>query len=114
MTISSQHRLRGPAEELASLRALTARFLRRLELTPKQAAPPGPAQPGFFEAPPGPVGRRPAPEVRVDFFAALFAARTHTYVTQRENAGPARPDDCRRCVMGGARTCGTRTATLCS
>lgn len=47
----------GLAEELAALRALTtqlrsenARLLRLLELTPKQAAPPHPAQTGFFEA----------------------------------------------------------------
>ena len=53
------------AEELAGIRALTGqlraenvRLLRLLELTPKQAAPPGPAQTGFFEAHPGPVDRR--------------------------------------------------------
>lgn len=82
----------GLAEELAALRALTtqlrsenARLLRLLELTPKQAAPPGPAQTGFFEAHPGPVDRQSAPEVKVDFFAALFAARTDTYATRWEN-----------------------------
>ncbi|WP_205623086.1 hypothetical protein [Sciscionella marina] len=49
------------AEELTELRELTtqlrtenARLLRLLELTPKQAAPPGPIQTGFFEAHPGP------------------------------------------------------------
>jgi hypothetical protein len=43
-------------EELAGLRALVtqlraenARLLRLLELTPKQAALPGPAQTGFFD-----------------------------------------------------------------
>ncbi|GAA3678512.1 DEAD/DEAH box helicase [Lentzea roselyniae] len=82
----------GLAEELESLRALTAqlqsenaRLLRLLELTPKQAAPPGPAQTGFFEAPPGPVYRQSAPETKVDFFAALFAARTDIYATRWEN-----------------------------
>ncbi|MFC5100269.1 hypothetical protein [Kibdelosporangium philippinense] len=57
----------GLAEELAELRALTTqlraentRLLRLLELTPKQAAPPGPIQTGFFEAHPGPVDRRSA------------------------------------------------------
>jgi hypothetical protein len=82
----------GLAEELAELRALTthlradnARLLRLLELTPKQAAPPGPVQTGFFEAHPGPVDRRSAPEVKVDFFAALFAARTDVYATRWEN-----------------------------
>jgi hypothetical protein len=60
----------------ARLRAENARLLRLLELTPKQAAPPGPAQTGFFEAHPGPVDQRSVPEVKVDFVAALFAART--------------------------------------
>ena len=47
-----------PAEvagELRSLRAENARLLRLLKLTPREAAPPGPAQAGFFEAPPGAV-----------------------------------------------------------
>ena len=81
------------AEELAELRALTtqlraenARLLRLLELAPKQATPPGPVQTGFFEAHPGPVDRRSAPEVKVDFFAALFAARIDIYATRWENA----------------------------
>lgn len=80
------------AEELSSLRALTvqlrsenARLLRLLELTPKQAAPPGPAQTGFFDAHPGPLDRQSAPEAKVDFFAALFAARTDIYATRWEN-----------------------------
>ncbi|MGH3438899.1 MAG: TOTE conflict system archaeo-eukaryotic primase domain-containing protein [Sciscionella sp.] len=83
----------GLADELAELRTLTtqlrtenARLLRLLELTPRQAAPPGPVQTGFFEAHPGPVDRRSAPEVKVDFFAALFAARTDIYATRWENA----------------------------
>lgn len=101
----------GLAEELAGLRALTAqlraenaRLLRLLELTPKQAAPPGPVQSGFFEAHPGPVDRQSAPEVKGEFFAALFTARTDIYATRWENV---------RCVGGGARACGTRTATIC-
>jgi superfamily II DNA or RNA helicase len=83
----------GLAEELAELRALTtqlraenARLLRLLALTPKQAAPPSPVQTGFFEADPGPVDRRSAPEVKLAFFAALFAARTDIYATRWENA----------------------------
>lgn len=82
----------GLAEELAELRAVTtrsragnARLLRLLELTPKQAAPPGSAQTGIFEAHPGPVDRRSTPELKVDFFAALFAARTDVYATRWEN-----------------------------
>jgi hypothetical protein len=82
----------GLAEEVASLRALTARLqaenarlLRLLELTSKQAAPPGPVQTGFFEAPPGPVDRLSPPEVKVDFFGALFAARGDIYAVRWEN-----------------------------
>lgn len=80
------------AEELAHFRVLTtqlraenARLLRLLELTPKQAAPPGPAQTGFFEGHPGPVDRHSAPETKVEFFSALFAARTDIYATRWEN-----------------------------
>jgi hypothetical protein len=48
--------------ELARLRAENARLLEVLELSPRQAAPPGPAQAGFFDAPPGPVHKdSPAP-----------------------------------------------------
>ncbi|HEX5119449.1 MAG TPA: DEAD/DEAH box helicase family protein [Pseudonocardiaceae bacterium] len=78
--------------ELAGLRALTAqlraenaRLLRLLELTPRQAVPPGPLQTGFFEADPGPVDQRSAPDMKVDFFAALFGARTDIYATRWEN-----------------------------
>jgi len=80
------------AEEVASLRALTARLtadnarlLRLLELTPKQASRPGPAQTGFFESAPGPVDRESPPEVKVDYFGALFAARTDIYAVRWEN-----------------------------
>jgi hypothetical protein len=45
------------AAELARLRSENARLLKMLELSPRQAAPPGPAQAGFFDAPPGPVHR---------------------------------------------------------
>ena len=83
----------GLAEEVASLRTLTARLqaenarlLRLLELTPKQATPPGPVQTGFFDARPGPVDRRSPPEVKVDFFASLFAARWDIYALRWENA----------------------------
>jgi hypothetical protein len=43
------------ASELARLRAQDCRLLKMLNLSPRQAAPPGPAQAGFFEAPPEPV-----------------------------------------------------------
>jgi superfamily II DNA or RNA helicase len=79
-------------EELAGLRALTsrlqaenARLLRLLELTPKQASPPGPAQTGFFEGPPGQVSHHSPPDQKIDFFGALFAARTDIYAIRWEN-----------------------------
>jgi hypothetical protein len=73
------------AEEVARLRAENARLMRMLKLSPRQAAPPGPAQAGFFEAPPGPVHRDSPPDTKVAFFRALFAARTDIYATRYEN-----------------------------
>jgi superfamily II DNA or RNA helicase len=72
--------------ELASLRAENARLLRLLKLTRREAAPPGPAQAGFFEAPPGAVHAGSPPEMKVAFFGALFAARTDLYAVRWENA----------------------------
>jgi superfamily II DNA or RNA helicase len=77
--------LAGLRSQVALLRAENARLLRLLELTPRQAAPPGPVQTGFFEAPPGPVHAGSPPEVKVAFFAALFAARMDVYATRWEN-----------------------------
>ena len=78
--------------ELAALRAsvtkLTAentRLLRLLELTPSQAAPPGPVQSAVFDARPGGVHRSSPPEVKVAFFRTLFAARPEVYATRWEN-----------------------------
>ena len=78
-----------PAEvagELWSLRAENARLLRLLKLSRREAAAPGPAQAGFFEAPPGAVHAGSPPEVKVALFGALFAARTDIYATRWENA----------------------------
>lgn len=71
--------------ELARLRAENARLLRLLRLTPQQAAPPGPAQSAFFEAPPGPVHQRSPENAKVAFFGALFAARTDVYAVRYDN-----------------------------
>ncbi len=73
------------ADELARLQAENARLLRLLQLTPEQAALPRPAQAGFFEAPPGPVHGGSAPEEKVAFFGALFAARTDVYALRYDN-----------------------------
>lgn len=74
------------AVELARLRAENARLLRLLKLTQREAAPPGPAQSGLFEAPPGLVHAGSPPEVKVALFGALFAARTDVYAVRWENA----------------------------
>ena len=67
--------------ELAWLRAENARLLRLLKMTSKQAAPPGPAQAAFFDAPPGMVDDWSSPDVKVAFFGTLVAARTDVYAT---------------------------------
>jgi hypothetical protein len=72
--------------ELARLRAENARLLRLLQLTRRDAAPPGPGQSGLFEAPPGLVHAGSPPKAKVALFGALFAARTDVYAVRWENA----------------------------
>ena len=74
------------AAELARLRAENARLLKMLELSPRQAVPPGPAQAGFFDAPPGPVHKDSPNDAKVAFFRALFAARADIYAIRIENS----------------------------
>jgi hypothetical protein len=71
--------------ELASLRAENGRLLRLLKLTGREAAPPGPAQAGFFDGPPGLVHAASPPEAKVAFYGAMFAARTDIYAVRWEN-----------------------------
>src|SRR5215469_11727976 len=78
------------ARELAELRAQNARLRRLLKLSQAEAAPPGPAQAGFFEAPPGPVRTGSPPEAKVALFGALFAARTDIYAVRWENTRTGR------------------------
>jgi hypothetical protein len=73
------------AQEIVALRAENARLLRLLKLTQAQAAPPGPAQAGFFEAPPGPVHAGSPAAAKVALFGALFAARTDVHAVRWEN-----------------------------
>jgi len=84
-------------EELANLRSLVvrlrsenARLLRLLQLTPQEAAAPGPAQAGWFEAAPGPVHNGSPAELKVALFGALFAARTDVYALRWENTQTGR------------------------
>ena len=79
-------------DELEALRALVrqlqaenARLLRLLELSPREARPPGPAQLGWTHAPSGPVHAGSEPGEKVRFFAALFGARSDVYATRWEN-----------------------------
>jgi superfamily II DNA or RNA helicase len=72
--------------ELVRLRAENARLLLLLKLTSQQAAPPGPAQVAYFEAPPGLVYDGSPPEAKVAFYAALFAARTDVYAIRFDNS----------------------------
>jgi hypothetical protein len=74
------------AQEIVALRAENARLLRLLELTRAQAAPPGPAQAGFFEAPPGSVHAGSPAAAKVALFGALFAARTDVHAVRWQNA----------------------------
>ena len=99
--------------ELASLRAENARLLRLLKLTRREAAPPGPAQGGFFEAPPGAVHAGSPPEVKVAFFGALFAARTDLYAVRWENARTGRGGGFRPYVEGGAKASRMPSVTTC-
>jgi hypothetical protein len=102
-----------PAElagELTKLRAENARLLRLLKLTHREAAPPGPAQAGFFEAPPGTVHAGSPPEVKVAMFGALFAARTDIYAAGR-TCGPGSRDGFPLCAAGGAKASGMMTVT---
>lgn len=78
------------ASELAELRAENARLRRLLKLTPREAAPPGPGQAGFFDAPPGLVHSGSPPQMKVGLFGKLFAARTDIYAVRWENARTGR------------------------
>ena len=73
-------------DQVKQLRAENARLLRLLELKSQQARPPGPAQAGMFDAPPGAVHAGSPPAAKVTFFGALFAARTDVYAVRWENA----------------------------
>jgi hypothetical protein len=77
-------------EDVARLRAENARLLRLLELTPRQARPPGPVQTGVFDGQPGPAHAGSPPAATVAFFASLLAARTDVYAVRWENARTGR------------------------
>ncbi|SDY89122.1 hypothetical protein SAMN05661080_04929 [Modestobacter sp. DSM 44400] len=82
--------LSGLRDEVARVRAENARLLRLLELTSREARPPGPVQTGVFDAAPGPVHAGSPAVAKVAFFAALFAARPDVYALRWENARSGR------------------------
>src|SRR3954454_22847764 len=98
-------------DEVARLRAENARLLRLLELTPREARPPGPVQTGVFDAAPGPVHAGSAAAAKVAFFAALFAARPDVYALRWENAGRDGRAGHRQCGAAGARACRPRNVS---
>jgi superfamily II DNA or RNA helicase len=77
-------------DEVSRLRAENARLLRLLELTPREARPPGPVQTGVFDAAPGPVHAGSPAAVKVAFFATLFSARPDVYALRWDNARSGR------------------------
>jgi len=82
--------LAGLQREVARLRAENTRLLRLLELTPRQAHPPGPTQTAIFDAAPGAVGVDSSPAAKVAFYAALFGARIDVYALRWDNARTGR------------------------
>jgi len=87
---SLDRELAGLRDQMARLTSENARLLRLLELTPAQARPPGPAQTGIFDGPPGVVGATSSPETKIAFFASMFAARSDVYAVRWENARTGR------------------------
>ena len=87
---SLERELAGLRDRLAQLTSENARLLRMLELTPAQARPPGPAQTGIFDGPPGMVDAASSPETKIAFFASMFAARSDIYAVRWENARTGR------------------------
>jgi superfamily II DNA or RNA helicase len=77
-------------EEVARLHAENARLLRLLELSRREARPPGPVQTGIFDAQPGPVHAGSPAAAKVAFFATLFGARRDVYALRWENARSGR------------------------
>src|SRR5262245_22912461 len=73
-------------DELESLRRENARLRRLLRLTDVEAAPAHGTQTAWFDRSPGSVDARSQPQQKVQFYAALFGARTDVYAVRWENA----------------------------
>lgn len=73
-------------DEFESLRRENARLRRLLKLTDAEAAPALGTQAAWFDRSPGTVDARSHPQKKVQFYAALFSARTDVYAIRCENA----------------------------
>jgi hypothetical protein len=73
-------------DELESLRRENVRLRRLLKLTNAEAAPAIGTQAAWFDKSPGSVDAGSHPEKKVQFYAALFGARTDVYALRWENA----------------------------
>ena len=92
-------------EEVARLRAENARLLRLLELSPREARPPGPAQTGIFDARPARCTPAPPPRRRSPSSRRCSAPAADVYALRWENARLGDSGWFRRCGAGGARAC---------
>ncbi len=73
-------------DELESLRRENARLRRLLKLTEAEASPSHGTQTAWFDRAPGPVDTHSSPQAKLEFYAALFAARRDVYAVRWENA----------------------------
>jgi hypothetical protein len=71
--------MHGISEEIASLKRENARLRKLLKLTDAEATPSAGSQSAWFDKPPGTVDASSLPRAKVDFYAALFAARRDVY-----------------------------------
>lgn len=76
--------------EVRRLRAEAARLTALLKMAPAEAGPPGPSQTSAGFPGPGPVISSSPAEAKVQFFAALFTARTDAYAVRWTNARTGR------------------------
>ncbi len=77
-------------EELGSLRRENARLRKLLKLTETEAAPALDTQTAWFDEAPGSVDAGSSSQAKVEFYAALFAARRDVYAIRWENARSGR------------------------
>jgi superfamily II DNA or RNA helicase len=73
-------------DELENLRRENARLRRLLKLTESEASPAHGTQAAWFDKAPGPVDAHSSSQAKVEFYAALFAARRDVYAVRWENA----------------------------